>query len=440
MTFKTVTGTLASAVAADGTYTLSYPAAIAPETGTTNAGDFYNALRHRLVMNQAKLVYPDDFSLTFGTSTITVTNKTGATWAADSVWTIQLDQPGKKLYAPKADGEGTAIAIANSARSDVILVSLGAPDILDADGILASQSLNSNSTTASFNGALSSGGKAVLDVARNVVAAWTTTAVLTITGKDVYGNTIVESSASGTTHTGTKAFKEVTAVSTTVNITSLTVGTGDVLGLPVYLPSRAHVLQEIIDGTLAGDSRMIQLPYQINTTDLQAGTVQQLISPVAGRVVANRTVVQASLANELATSVGVLHITVNGSYVTASTTSSYTTAVGGNGSVGDTASVTVPASSSAAAVAVGDVIGVVPSAAWLSSGALNGVVTVAPTGVGIYNSGTFVAGITTAGGSTATTGDVRGTYTPPVAMDGSIVVQLLLTLPDAGRGLDQFTG
>lgn len=44
--------------------------------------------------------------------------------------------------------------------------------------------------------------------------------------------------------------------------------------------------------------------------------------------------------------------------------------------------------------------------------------------------GTLVAGIRTAGGSTLTAGDVRGTYDPNAACDGSKVFQLLVATPD----------
>ena len=48
----------------------------------------------------------------------------------------------------------------------------------------------------------------------------------------------------------------------------------------------------------------------------------------------------------------------------------------------------------------------------------------------VATAGTAVAGVTTAGGSTATTGDVRGTYDPNAACDGSKVFELILALPD----------
>lgn len=55
--------------------------------------------------------------------------------------------------------------------------------------------------------------------------------------------------------------------------------------------------------------------------------------------------------------------------------------------------------------------------------------------------GTTVAGIRTAGGSTLLTGDVRGTYDPNAACDGSRVFQLLVATPDGQNvGIDQFAG
>lgn len=74
---------------------------------------------------------------------------------------------------------------------------------------------------------------------------------MTVTGKDVYGNTIVETSASGTSMAGKKAFKTITSVVPSANITGATVGTGDVLGLPMFLPGTAYVLKELQDGAAA---------------------------------------------------------------------------------------------------------------------------------------------------------------------------------------------
>src|SRR3982751_2265214 len=88
--------------------------------------------------------------------------------------------------------------------------------------VAASQSVGAG---ASFiiNGARATSGVATFDVPRNIVAAWTTTSVLTFTGTDAYGATIVENSASGASHTGKKAFKTITSVSSTASITGATI-------------------------------------------------------------------------------------------------------------------------------------------------------------------------------------------------------------------------
>lgn len=116
--------------------------------------------------------------------------------------------------------------------SGIYVQNFGAPAAAAANNICASQSVTVGTTPlAVINGALAAAGVATADLARNVVAAWTGTAVLTVTGTGRWGGTIVESSASGTSFTGKKAFKTITSVSLSANVTGLTVGTGDVLGL-----------------------------------------------------------------------------------------------------------------------------------------------------------------------------------------------------------------
>lgn len=103
-----------------------------------------------------------------------------------------------------------------------------------ANGVSTSQAVTVGTTPlATITGSLAASGVATFDVPRNVVAAWTGTAVLTITGTDQYGETLVEASASGTSLAGKKAFKTVTAVSFSADVTGATVGSGNVLGLPL---------------------------------------------------------------------------------------------------------------------------------------------------------------------------------------------------------------
>jgi len=119
------------------------------------------------------------------------------------------------------------------------------PAALDADGICAQQTLAA-AGNALINGALASSGVVTLDVPRNVIvdAAGAATAVLTVTGTDVYGVPMSEAiTLNGTTAVaGKKAFKTITSVAASAAATDFFVGTGDVFGLPFRSDSRNYCL------------------------------------------------------------------------------------------------------------------------------------------------------------------------------------------------------
>lgn len=243
MTFQVVNGTLASAVADDGTFTASYPSG-------TNEGTFYKAIGHKLVMGQSTLSYPVDFDITLGTSNITVTNKTGSSWAAETAFRLQLEEPGKRAYRDDMTGN----LLKRTYQAPAFLVNLGAPDTLDADGIAAAQAV-AGAGNLTIAGALASGGSVTFDVPRGVQAvssnAGDTTQTLTFTGTDEYGNAVVETvTLNGTTPVlGKKAFKTVTQVAVSAACTgNASAGSTDVLGLPFFLPSTGFVLKEMQDG------------------------------------------------------------------------------------------------------------------------------------------------------------------------------------------------
>lgn len=241
MSFKIVKASAGSAVATNGTVTFSYPAG-------TNAGSFV-AFGHKLWVDkfQRTLESPTDFTVSFGASNITVTYKGSTTIPAGASLNAQFNQLGEDDGTPDVSPKIEGV-------QDVLTVKLGlgAPITADADGVSASQSVTVGTTPlALINGALASGGVATFDVPRNVVAAWTGTSVLTVTGTDVYGKVVKESSASGTSLAGKKAFKTITSCSFSADVTGATIGTGDVLGLPVFLPGTAYVLKELQDGAAA---------------------------------------------------------------------------------------------------------------------------------------------------------------------------------------------
>lgn len=250
MSHKNVSGTLASAVADAGTFTVSYPA-------NTDEGTFRFGVEHRLVMGQQTLQSTEDFTLTFGASNITVTNATGSTWAAGTDWRLQIEKPGKGGDIKDPSTKETLERVANA---PVQLISLGAPDAKDPNGVCESQSGAAGALT--LNGALVSGGVATFDVPRNVTidSGGADTATLTITGTDEYGNTVVENiTLNGSTEVaGKKAFKTVTSVVSDATINNgAFVGTGDVLGLPVFLPATGLVVAEIDDGAAASAGTVV---------------------------------------------------------------------------------------------------------------------------------------------------------------------------------------
>jgi hypothetical protein len=90
------------------------------------------------------------------------------------------------------------------------------------------------------------------DIPRNVVGAWTGTAIVTVTGTDAYGQVQTEVSASGTSLASKKAFATVTSIVPSANITAATFGTGAVLGLPFRVSSGDIFAMTLNDSADAG--------------------------------------------------------------------------------------------------------------------------------------------------------------------------------------------
>lgn len=122
-----------------------------------------------------------------------------------------------------------------------------------------------------INGAIVTAGVGTPDVPRNVIGAWTGTAILTVVGTDYYGAAQTESSASGTSFTGKKAFATITSYSFNANVTSATLGSGNVLGLPYRIASGDLVGMTFNDAADAGTIvlRDLTLPATATTGDVR---------------------------------------------------------------------------------------------------------------------------------------------------------------------------
>jgi hypothetical protein len=425
MSFKTSETTIGTAVADNGTFTLAYPS-------NTSAGTFA-AYGHKMWVDkfQRLLTSPTDFTVSFGASNITVTYLGSTTIPVGARVNAQLNIDGvddEELTTRLEDND-----VKRSILRNLVEVNLGSPDTADADGYCASQDLTSAGVFSSSTTAAAAIAAAALagtaDVPRNVVAAWTGTAILTITGTDEYGNTVVEKSGSGTSLTGKKAFKTVTGISSSANITSLTVGTGDVLGLPFFVGSADQIIQEFESGAmLVRKNGKVYLMDHMLEAAADAGTSLELVSPVAGNITKCTTVARGTITTGGAITVEVDTVAVDGLSVT----------VADGTAAGDVDSDTPTAGHATTAVAVGSRIEIIPAAAFNASADIFVILEI-ELDAAEQLAGTFVAGVSSA--ATATTGDVRGTYDPVTAMNGSISVDLLVASSDPTYlGVAQYAG
>jgi hypothetical protein len=238
---------------------------------------------------------------------------------------------------------------------------------------------------------------------------------------------MVETTASGTTHTGSKAFKEITSVTSSASITSATVGTGNKLGLPVFLTSGTNILAELENGFNMKPAGRVLIPFEIEQTELLAGTAEEIVCPVDGYIDTMRGIVQGAVTTGGAVTVEVNTTTVVGLSITLANSDAK--------GVRYSDTPTTPRSATTV-VAKGDRITVTPAAAIDTAGQLNGFIEIEATGV----QGTIVAG-DNSNAPSGTTSDVRGTYTPRTVPDGATRYALLLQLADPDfLGQDQYAG
>ncbi len=249
LNFVTLNGTLTSAVAPAGTFTATLPVRPAPSptsVATWMAGDFLNGGTSQMVLNGGNLTFSNEFSFSISGSTITITNRSASvTWPAGAPWYLALELGGKPMFRTEGEARGTQKRMPRMVRQNVVQVNLGTPATASANYYSVSATITSPAAAVLA--------ATIPDVPRNVVGAWTNTATITIVGFDEHGQAMTETSASGTSHTGTKAFARITSITPSATVTGATFGTGVVLGLPVFLPGTgaAYIVRELLDGATA---------------------------------------------------------------------------------------------------------------------------------------------------------------------------------------------
>lgn len=180
-----ISGTLTTAVADSGTFVVNYPSGV-----TLSAIDAYSA-NHSLVVNNNDVLPLSGakFALSFGPSSVTITNQTGSSWPAGTLlaleavlfgtpaglavipvsadYTLDLGCNGKGLLHPAADTSGRTWTIpANSA----VKFPIGATIALEVQNGAGAITLAINSDTLRLAGAGTTGSRTL---AANTIATLT---------------------------------------------------------------------------------------------------------------------------------------------------------------------------------------------------------------------------------------------------------------------------
>jgi hypothetical protein len=283
-TFEVVSVVLSSVLTTGGTVTIGYP-------GGRSRGDYEFGVDHRLVWNGVVLRAPSDIAVALNATTVVFTVNANVTIPSGATIWLQLDRAGsgKGAFEQMMDdlaltAQGGKLAMV---AAPLVFLSLGSPLMMSATGVCASQTPGSMPTTSAtalaltINGALAAGGKAYMDVPRNISvtsAANVSTQTYAFGGIDVFGNVQWEwiTGPNVTTVYGKKAFARVdyAMVWGTGAAAAVTVGMGKVFGLPFPIPYVALVLKEMNDGAVltTGTFAAADASTQSGTTGDTRGT------------------------------------------------------------------------------------------------------------------------------------------------------------------------
>lgn len=234
MSFSVASGVLAAAVPNAGTFTVAYP------DGLTG-GAFQGGVDHQLSVGQKTYKAPVDFTIAFGAAVATLTWKGANPLAQGSAFRVQMDRTGS------ADLPGAK----RTSYAEIVNVELGEPVATSATALRAAAAVAAAGALALIAAALT------LDVPRNLIltsAGNDSGITFTVLGKDEYGVVMSEviTGANIGVAAGKKAFKTITSISASAAAAgTVSVGFGNVLGLPVHLPAVGSILQELQDGVAA---------------------------------------------------------------------------------------------------------------------------------------------------------------------------------------------
>jgi len=417
-----ISAALSATLVQSGTVVFTYPDGY-------NKGDFVTFGAEMVTgSNDVFSVQNGDITIALGDTSVTVTLRAATSIPAGTPVTMGLKVAGVEQFTELRENK---TKLSHTTKKESVQVNLGNPVAVDTDGILDGVSATTTAqsyTIANFVTAFANN-LGYLDVPRNLTMTGSSGSnhVVTVTGEDIYGDVIVENfTLSGTTNIiGNKAFYRVTNVAVAAGASGDTVdvGWGVKLGLPIFLKKWNDIKAQYVDGELIATDNKVRIDFNIEATELAAGTSEYVASPVYGFVSKATTVVQTGVGTGGAITVEIATAAVAGLSVV----------VASSASVGDIDTDTPTAEfGPTGEIAKDGAIEIVVASAFATSGALNGFLEVTPGGAIAVGSEVV---------ATATTGDVRGTFTPPVALtpNGSRTYILEVETADAGYvGIDNY--
>jgi hypothetical protein len=202
-----------------------------------NEGHFFSGVNHTMTVDGSFFRCPRDFLITTLPDHLLLTWQGAATIPPRSVLNIQMEMPGSDFYFDAKNG----ITVNNMVHSPMFLVNLLAPLAPQEDFFALRQNAEAGKPLRL------AAEKA--DCPRNLVIAADgdiSGCSFLIEGLDIYGRTLRESITGATA--GRKAFSTVRKITPSAAAGDVRVGTGDKIGLPVYLPASGFLMREIING------------------------------------------------------------------------------------------------------------------------------------------------------------------------------------------------
>lgn len=257
MSLITTKGTLAAALATNGTLVIGYPND--PDTGVASTlGDFTDGVNFKFVVGSNGYSAPNDFSLAFAATTITLTYLGASTLPVGAQWFLTLDRPGidanvaglndRNAYTSSLAAKTALVKPRNCFPvPNLTMVDMGSPVAAAAAGLRAAAAIGAAGALVLLATAL--------DVPRQILfttASTETGLVLTISSVDYYGNVVTDNvtinAVAGTFASNKTHLGAITVTADRASVGTVAIGTNSVLGLPVWLPNAGFVLIEMVDG------------------------------------------------------------------------------------------------------------------------------------------------------------------------------------------------